>query len=252
MRRSIALLFVSALIFLPVGTASAAPMVADTLRDVRFGDHGTYERMVLDLGSSEAPADYTPYYSWARVAGGTVVRIQLPTVNSTLKTEGKGLGLGISRYYVVRKGTGGSMFVDVHLADTAGPVNVFYLNYPGRIVIDVPTGYSPNPYPKATFSKSVVLMQPRAGYTVGPDIFTVEGYGRPFEGVGSWRLKDSTGAVASRGSYRTSDWAETWGRFNLSVDYPGSLSGSNGTLEVGRYSARNGSFEGVSVPLKFR
>ncbi|MGI9050339.1 MAG: Gmad2 immunoglobulin-like domain-containing protein [Rubrobacteraceae bacterium] len=252
MRRLFALLFVSALVVLPVGTASAKPMVADTLRDVRSGDHGTYERMVLDLGSSKAPADYTPYYSWARVAGGTVVRIQLPTVDSTLKTDGKGLGGGISRYYVVREKSGGSMFVDVHLKDTAGPVNVFYLNYPGRIVIDVPTGGSLNPYPKAAFGKNVVLMQPRAGYIVGPDIFTAEGYGRPFEATGSWRLKDSTGAVVSRGSYKTSDWAETWGRFSFSLDYPASLGGSSGTLEVGRYSARNGSFEGVSVPLKFR
>ena len=252
MRRLFTLFIFAALVVLPAGSVSAEPMVADTLRDVRFGDHGTYERMVLDLGSSEAPADYAPYYSWARVAGGTVIRVHLPTVDSTLKTGGKGLGLGISRYYVVREKSGNSMFVDIHLADTAGPVNVFYLNYPGRIVIDVPTGYSPNPYPEAAFGKNVVLMQPRAGYTVGPDIFTVEGYGRPFEGSGSWRLKDSSGAVVDQGSYRTSDWSETWGRFSFSLDYPASLSGSNGTLEVGRYSAKDGSFDGVSVPLKFR
>ena len=247
-----ALLVVTVLAVFSVGTASAEPMVADTLKDVRFGDHGTYERMVLDLGSSSAPADYAPYYSWARVAGGTVIRIQLPTVDSTLKTDGEGLGKGIARYYVVREKSGNGMFVDVHLADTAGPVNVFYLNYPSRIVIDVPTGGSLNPYPEAAFGKNVVLMQPRAGYAVGPDIFTVEGYGRPFEGSGSWRLKDSTGAVVDQGSYETSDWSETWGRFSFSLNYPGFLGGSSGTLEMGRYSARNGGFEGVSVPLEFR
>lgn len=232
--------------------APAQAATASSLLNVRFGDHGTYERAVLDLGRGKEPVDIVPYYTWARANGSTIVRIQLPSVNSTLETGGKGLGKGVSRYYVVRSRDGDNLFVDLHLTDTAGPVNVFYLNYPARIVVDVPTGAPPNPYPDAAFGERVVLLQPRGGYMVGPGIFTVAGYGRPPEAQGTWRLKNSAGKVVREGSYRTSDWSGTWGRFVLTLSYPASLSGRNGTLEIGERSARDGSFKGVSVPLRFR
>lgn len=240
-------------VFAMAGAASAHPVgSADTLQEVRFGDHVSYERAVLDLGWDQVPADYTPYYWWTRIDGGTILRVHLPTVSSTSTTEGEGLGMGISRYYVTRAfGPGGHLDVDLHLTDAAGPVNVFYLNYPARVVIDVPLN-GENFYPEPAIGEKFVLTQPREGYTVGPGSVTVVGYGRPFEARGAWRMKDADGEVVSRGSYSTTDWSSAWGRFSFTVDYPASLSGERGLLEVGESSAKDGSFEGVSVPLTFR
>jgi hypothetical protein len=232
-------------------TASSAP--EDTLQELRFGDHITFERAVLDFGTQEVSADFAPVHPWARSDGNTVVRISLPTIDSTLTTDGEGLGKGISRYYVTRAETGDHLVVDLYLTDEAGPVDVFYLNYPARVVLDVPVYPElENPYPEAAFGERVVVTQPREGYVVGPDLFTVTGYGRPFEAHGSWRIKDAEGEVVSEGSYRASDWLDAWGRFSFAVDYPASMSGQEGALEVGEHSARDGDFEGVSVPLTFR
>lgn len=237
---------------LTMGTASAQTLgAADTIRDVRFGDHVTYERMVLDLGYEELPADFAPNYWWAYNGGGTILRLNLPTVSSTFITDGFGLGKGISRYYVVRGLNGERLSTEVHLTDAAGPATVFYLNYPARIVVDVPTG-GQNFRPEPVLGENVVVKQPRANYTVGPGIFTITGYGRPFEAVGAWRILDASGTVAREGAFYTSDWATTWGRFAVTADYPAYLGGQSGTLQVGKYSARDGGFEGVSIPLTFR
>jgi hypothetical protein len=224
---------------------------ADTVRDVRFGDHGTFERAVIDLGYAEVPADFAPNYRWTTNGRGAVVRVTLPTVSSTYTTDGFGLGQGVSRYYLVRALNGQRLAAEFHLTDTAGAPEVFFLNYPARIVVDVPTT-GQNFYPKPVVEENVVVKQPRAGYTVGPDIFTVTGYDRPFEAQGTWRVKDAFGNVASEGTYFTSDWTTTWGRFAFSADYPAYLSGQGGTLELGEYSARDGSFVGASVPIAFR
>ncbi|MEW6637692.1 MAG: Gmad2 immunoglobulin-like domain-containing protein [Actinomycetota bacterium] len=250
-RVTLLLALVLAVALAPPAAAQTAG-VADTLREVRLGDHGYFERAVLDLGTKRTDSQVVPYYRWARVAGQTVVRIQLPTVTNTLVTDGRGAGKGISRYYAVRSADGNHLFVDLHLTDTAGPVRVFYLNHPARIVVDVPTGAPENPYPEAKFGKRTVLMQPRAGYAAGPGVFTVTGYGRPFEAQGVWRIKDASGDVVRKGTYHTSDWSATWGRFAFSASYPASLSGSKGSLEVGEVSARDGRFQGVSAPLYFR
>lgn len=234
------------------GTAMAQGVgAADTVQDVRFGNHVTFERAVIDLGYEEFPADFAPDYRWAYTGGGTILRVGLPTVSSTLTTDGYGLGKAISRYYVVRSLDGNRMGVEFHLTDAAGPATVFHLNYPARIVIDVPTT-GQNFYLDPTVGESVVVKQPRADYTVGPDIFTVTGYARPFEAQGSWRVKDVFGNIVREGTYLTSDWAATWGRFAFTADYPEYLGGTSGMLEVGEYSARDGSFQGVSVPLVFR
>jgi hypothetical protein len=235
-----------------MGTAAAQGVgTADTVRDVRFGDHGSFERAVVDLGAGEFPADFAPNYRWAYTDGGTILRLVLPTVSSTLTTDGFGLDEAISRYYVVRSLGGNRMSVEFHLTDAAGPATVFYLNDPARIVVDVPTS-GQNFYPEPALGETVVVKQPRAGYTVGPGIFTVTGYARPFEAQGSWRVKDVFGNVVREGQYLTSDWATTWGRFAFTADYPAYLDGMSGTLEVGEYSARDGSFRGVAVPLAFR
>lgn len=252
MRRWFVCLVVAIIAMLTMGVASAQTYApADTVWNVRFGDHYTYERAVIDLGYTWAQADFAPEYSWTTNGRGSTVRVTLPTVDSTYTADGFGLGKGISRYYVARSLNGQQMAVEFHLTDVAGTPEVFYLNYPGRIVIDVPlNGW--NTYPEPVFGENVVVKQPRAAYTVGPDIFTVIGYARPYEARGTWRIKDAFGNVVREGAYFTSDWATTWGRFAFSADYPAYLSGYGGTLELGEYSARDGSFIGVTVPINFR
>lgn len=253
MRRWLILAVVASFgVFLEGAAPAQSSTVADTLRGVRFGNHVTYERAVLDLGTRDTPAESVPYYRWSRIDGNTVVRVRLPSVDHTLTAGGKGLGVGISRYYVVRTRHGHNLFVDFILTKSAGPVNVFYLDHPARIVVDVPASGGDNSYPGATFGKGMVLMQPRAGHEVGPETFMITGYGRPFEAQGLWRIKSPDGKLVDKGSFRTSDWSEAWGRISLTVDYPDSLSGKKGILEVGERSPGNGSFDGVSVPLSFR
>lgn len=252
MRRWFVCLAATLVALLSMGTAVAQTSgTADTIRDVRFGSHAGFERAVVDLGSGELPADFAPNYRWTYTDGGSILRLVLPTVSSTLTTDGVGLGEAVSRYYAVRSLGGNRMSVEFHLTEAAGPATVFYLNDPARIVIDVPTT-GQNAYPDPAVGDKVVVKQPRADYTVGPGIFTVTGYARPFEAQGSWRVKDVFGNVVREGTYLTSDWAATWGRFAFTADYPPYLGGMSGTLEVGEYSARDGSFEGVSVPLVFR
>ena len=253
MRRLMTMLLISvlAISFAVPATAQQSTGSADTILDVRFGDHVTYERAVIDLGIDELPSETVPYYSWTALDGRTVLHVHLPSVNSTKTTDGEGLGMAFRSYYVTRAETGGHLDVDLQLTNDAGPANVFYLNNPARIVVDVPLS-GDNAYPKATYGDSTVITQPRAGYTVGPDMLTVVGYGRPFEATGTWRIKDSEGSVVREGSYTTTDWAETWGNYAFSAEYPDSMSGKRGTLEVGSLSAKDGSFDGVSVPLEFR
>ncbi|MDQ4106483.1 MAG: hypothetical protein M3157_04825 [Actinomycetota bacterium] len=200
MRRWFVALALMVTAMLAMDTASAQTTgAADTIRDViRFGDHGAYERMVLDLGYEELPADLAPNYWWSYNGGGTILRLNLPTISSTLTTDGFGLGKGISHYYVVRGLNGERISTEVHLTDAAGPATVFYLNYPARIVIDVPTG-GQNFRPVPAFGDSVVVKQPRAGYAVGPGIFTITGYGRPFEAVGTWAFWTPRAPLPARG-----------------------------------------------------
>ncbi len=239
-------------VMLAMGAASAQAIgPADTVRDVRFGDHRSFERAVIDLGYTDVPADFAPNYRWTTNGRGTIVRVTLPTASSTFTTDGFGLGAGISSYYVVRSLNGKRLAVEFHLTEAAGVPEVFFLNYPARIVVDVPT-MGQNLYPKPAVGENDVVKQLRAGYTVGPGIFTVTGYARPFEAQGTWRIKDAFGNVAREGTYFTSDWTTTWGRFAFSADYPAYLSGRDGTLELGEYSARDGSFVGASAPIAFR
>lgn len=252
MKRLFACFAIVLVAMLAMGTASAQTTgPADTVWDVRFGDHGSFERAVIDLGYADVPADFAPDYRWTTNGRGTIVRVALPTVSSTYTTDGFGLGQGISRYYVPRSLNGEQLAVEFHLTEAAGTPEVFFLNYPARIVVDVPTT-SQNFNPKPVVGENVVVKQPRAGYTVGPDIFTVTGYARPFEAQGIWSIKDAFGNVAREGIYFTSDWTTTWGRFAFTADYPAYLSGQGGTLELGEYSARDGSFVGTSVPIAFR
>ncbi len=233
--------------------ATAQATVTDTLQNVRFGDHVTFERAVIDLGHDRIPGQFAPTFSSSYRDGDWIATVKLPMVTATSKTDGAGLGQAISKYYVVRSpGTTAGLFVDFHLTDAARSVDVFKLDNPARIVIDVTPGETTLFRRPALGARTVVVTKPRAGNLVGPATFTVTGYGRPFEASGAWRIKDAGGSVVRQGTYTTNDWTETWGSFKFSASYPARLSGRAGTLQVGEFSPKDGAFEGVSVPLKFR
>ena len=224
----------------------------DTLRNVRFGDHGTFERAVIDLGfDNTTPANSAPLYSWSDT--NEIVRVHLPTVNATAKADGTGLNKAMSRYYVVRaSGTwSSSLYVDFHLREVAQTVNVFALDNPARVVVDVTPGGTSLAIGPA-ISPIAVVTSPLGGSDVGPNLFRVTGYGRPFEPSGIWRIKDSNDDVVQDGNFRSSDWASTWGTFSFAASYPSIISGQTGTLQVGVFSEVSGEFQGASVPIDFR
>ena len=240
------------MVFALGATPAQATVETDTVQNVRFGDHVTFERAVIDLGHDGIPGQFAPTFSSSYRNGDWIVRVKLPAVTATSKTDGTGLGRAISKYYVVRSpGTTGSLFVDFHLTGAARSVNVFKLDNPARIVIDVTPGGT-TLFPRPAAGTRTVVTKPRVGNRVGPATFTVTGYGRPFEAGGAWRITDASGSVVRQGTYTTNDWIATWGSFKFSASYPGSLSGGNGTLQVGEFPPNDDNFEGVSVPLKFR
>jgi Immunoglobulin-like domain of bacterial spore germination len=244
-------IFLGLMVF-ALGATPAQATVTDTLQNVRFGDHASFERAVIDLGHDGIPGQFAPTFSSSYRSGDWIVRINLPTVTATSKTDGTGLGRAISKYYVVRSpGATKSLFVDFHLTGAASSVNVFKLDNPARIVIDVSPGGTAL-FPKPAAGAGTVVTKSRASDLVGPGTFTVRGYGRPFEASGAWRVKDASGSVVRQGTYTTNDWSVTWGSFKFSASYPASLSDGKGTLQVGEFSPKDGTFKKVSIPLKFR
>lgn len=243
----VALVFAASVAAQPAAnTAGAAP--AGGITDVRFGDHLTHERAVLDFLAS--PTAEPPRYSWSYREGDTVIRVRLPETRAAAEAGGRGLGRAISHYRVVRAEPGW-LYVDLHLTGAARSVNVFALDAPGRIVVDVAPGGT-QLFASPAHANNTYVMAPRPGATVGPGELRVSGYARPFEASGVWRLKDAGGRIVSRGIYTTTDWTSAWGVYRFQADYPAALSGGRGTLEIGSLSARDGSFSGVSVPVRFR
>lgn len=244
----------AAVLVLTVFVAALAPAGAmttpDTVRDVRFGDHISYERAVIDLGTRKEAGELAPSYRSSNRDGDWLVRVDLPTARHTLTSGGAGLGRAISRYHVVRT-QGGTLSVYFHLTGAASRVNVFRLNHPARVVVDISPGGTAI-YARPTIGANTVILTPRTGRSVGPRTFMVKGYGRPFEGRGAWRVVDASGKVVRQGTYTTSDWVTAWGAFVFSVAYPERLAGTEGTLEVGQYSPKDGHFQGASVLLNFR
>ena len=220
------------------------PGAADSIRNVRFGRHGSYERLVIDFGKNGGAATSVPRWRLSSPAGEGYSRIYLPGVRST-SASGSNLGGSImDDYYVVRAPNGG-LFVDV-FATGGFRYRVFGLDNPGRLVIDYQPSGSALGRPLPVRGKQVVVMEPRKGESVSSPL-TVEGYARTFEGQVTVLLKDSSGAVIARKSTKANDWSSTWGYFRTTLTFP-AFNGS-GTLEVGSASAKTGQFEGVSVPV---
>ena len=219
---------------------------ADGLLAVRFGEHEGFERVVIDLGAGDEAAWRVPQWSLSSPAGDGLLRVTLPSVDMTHVSDGDLNGSTLEDFHVVRAPEGG-MLVDI-LSNEAFTYRVLELRKPARLVVD----FKPSPDRSLGVRAPVegantVVTEPRPGYEVRGAI-TVSGYSRNFEGRNDITLTDSEGNIVARGTVESNDWSETWGYFETTLDAP-EFSGT-GTLKVGAASARDGSFEGVSIPVR--
>jgi len=219
---------------------------ADSIREVRFGEHEGYERAVIDFGSGGAPASRVPVWSLSSPTGEVYARITVPGLDATSETDGEFDGSILDNFYVVRA-PGGGMFVDI-FATGAFQYRVTELSDPGRLVVDYRPASVDLGFPIPARSERTVLFQPRAGEAITSPL-RVSGYSRNFEASNTIVLSDPGGNVLSRDTALSNDWAETWGYFETSLEFV-AFEGE-AVLRVGSRSPRDGSFEGVEVPVTY-
>ncbi len=219
---------------------------ADSIRGIRFGEHEGYERAVIDFGSEGAPASQVPLWSLSSPTGEGYARITFPDVDATSVSDGTFGGSILDNFYVVRA-PGGGMFVDL-FATGAFQYRVTELSDPGRLVVDYRPASVDLSFPIPAQSEKTVLFEPRKGEAVTSPL-RVSGYSRNFEASNTIVLRDPSGSVLSRSTVLSNDWAETWGYFEASLEFP-AFEGQ-ATLQVGSQSPRDGSFEGTEVPITY-
>jgi hypothetical protein len=219
---------------------------ADSIQEVRFSKHEGYERAVIDFGSEGAPASRVPVWSLSSPTGEGYARITFPDIDATSETDGIFGGSILDNFYVVRAPSGG-MFVDV-FATGAFQYRVMELSDPGRLVLDYHPASGDLSFPIPAQAEKTVLFEPRQGEAITSPL-RVSGYSRNFEASNTIMLKASSGNVLSQRTVLSNDWTETWGYFEASLEFP-AFEG-RATLRVGGVSPRDGSFEGVEVPLTY-
>lgn len=241
----------------PAEALAEAPFVADAVKEggssfeadsilaVRHGVHGGYERVVVDLGTGDEPAGMVPEWRLTSPPGDGLLRVELPSVSATSVSDGRFGGKLLEDFHVVRAPEGG-MFVDV-FAGGAFTYRVVGLSEPARLVVDFKPSGAELGVPLPAEGGDTVLTRPRRGERVESPL-TVSGYSRNFEAKNAIVLTDAKGRVLARRSVGGNDWSETWGYFEATLDLP-PFSG-RGTLRVGTESARDGSFDGVEVPVR--
>lgn len=221
---------------------------ADSLLGVRFGDHGNYERVVVDLGSGAQPASGVPSWTLSSPTGDGRLKLSLPSVRSTEVSDGSLEGAGaelLDSFYVVRAPDGG-MFVDI-FARRAFYYRVVELSDPSRLAIDFKPAGSELDIPLPVKEGNTVLTEPRTGDSIGSPV-TVSGYSRNPEASNTISLQGPEGQTLARETVLSNDWSSTWGYFETTLDFQ-PFSGE-GTLKAGTRSARDGSFEGVELPVE--
>ncbi len=218
---------------------------ADGILAVRHGVHEGYERVVIDLGSGQNPAERTPEWSLSTPEGDGLLRVSLPSVVSTSVSDGS-LGDGfLEGFHVVRAPDGG-VFVDI-LSSEAFTYRILDLADPARLVVDFKSSGAETRIPPPEEGGNTVVTAPRPGERISNPL-TVSGYSRNFEARNEISLLDASGNVVARTDATSNDWAATWGYFEATLDIPPNFTGP-GTLRVGSQSARDGSFEGVEIPV---
>jgi hypothetical protein len=103
-------------------------------------------------------------------------------------------------------------------------------------------------FPIPAQAQKTVLFEPRAGESVTSPL-RVSGYSRNAEASNTVALVDASGSTLAQSTVLSNDWLETWGHFETSLEFP-AFEGQ-ATLRVGSESPRDGSFEGVELPVVY-
>ena len=220
---------------------------ADTLLAVRHGVHEGFERVVLDLGSGREPAGSVPRWTLDSPRGDSLLRVYLSSADVTGVSDGVFDDGLLKCFHVVRAPEGGT-FVDI-FARNAFRHRVLELEKPARLAIDFKRANAPLRKPPPAEGGKTVLAEPRAGTRIS-DPLTVSGYSRNFEAANTVILENSAGEILTQETVASNDWTSTWGYFEATLDLPPFA--GKGTLRVGTRSARDGSFEGVEIPVSGR
>jgi Immunoglobulin-like domain of bacterial spore germination len=103
-------------------------------------------------------------------------------------------------------------------------------------------------FPIPAQGEKTVLFQPRQGEAITSPL-RVSGYSRNLEASNTITLMDSNGNVLSQSTVLSNDWTETWGYFEAQLTFPAFQ--GQASLRAGSNSPRDGSFEGVEVPVTY-
>ncbi|MBA2442052.1 MAG: Gmad2 immunoglobulin-like domain-containing protein [Rubrobacter sp.] len=221
---------------------------ADSILAVRFGLHEDYERVVVDLGTGSEPAGTVPEWTLNSPAGDGRMQLDFPSAQSTQVSEGSLGEVGstlLGDFHVVRAPEGG-MFVDI-FSERAFYYRVIELPDPARVAVDFRPSGAGLRVPLPESEDNTVLTDPRSGAGIGSPL-TVRGYSRNPGASNVVILESPDGETLAEETVTSNDWTATWGYFETSLDFP-SFSGE-GTLKVGARSARDGTFEGVELPVE--
>ena len=216
---------------------------ADGILAVRYGTHEGYERVVVDLGTGQEPAKSVPEWTLSSPAGDGTLRVTFPSVSTTDVSDGTFGGPLLKDFHVVHAPEGGT-FVDV-FSESAFTYRVIELSNPARLVVDFKPSGASLELPLPAEAANTVLTQPRSGARAGGSL-TVSGYSRNPEATNTITLT-AGGETLLQETVMSNDWTSTWGYFEATLSVP-SFSGE-GTLKVGAQSVRDGTFEGVEIPV---
>jgi hypothetical protein len=218
---------------------------AASIAALRWEAHEGCERFVVDLTTDEgAPASMAGRVTAEVLRGRGVVRVHLRDMErvATDATDQHFDGQLARAAYAVRAPDGGGMYVDLHLAAEAeAAVNL--LDDPARVVVDLRPGGGAIPDPPAAHPR-VVVLEPRPGERAYP--LTVSGYARTFEANVVMRL-ERDGEEYLEDFTTSTGWVDAWGAYSFTIE-----DGPTGDLDlhVGEYSAKDGSWDGVEIPLR--
>jgi len=219
---------------------------ADGIREVTFERREGYERAVIVFGSGGGLAPGVPVWSLSSPEGEGYARITFPDVEVTLDSDGGFGGTILDNFYVVRA-PGGGLFVDLY-ATGAFQYRVTELSEPGRLVVDYRPASVELSFPIPVQAQRTVVFEPRAREAITSPL-EVSGYSRNPEASNTMALVDADGNVLARSTALSNDWLDTWGYFETTLEFL-AFEGT-ATLRVGGESARDGSFEGVEVPVTY-
>lgn len=220
----------------------------DGILGVRFGDHEGYERVVVDLGSGGQPAAGVPAWTLSSPTGDGRLKLSFPSVRNTAVSDGSLEKAGaelLDSFYVVR-GPDGGMFVDF-FAEHAFYYRVIELPNPSRVAVDFKPSGSDLALPLPVREGNTVLTEPRRDEAITSPV-TVSGYSRNLEASNTIMLQGPGGRTLARETVLSNDWTSTWGYFETSLDFQPFT--GEALLKVGAQSARDGSFEGVELPVE--